>query len=682
MKAQRLKEFDEYEKKYFLWHLYFKHVFDNGGFDIVIANPPYGVKIDDEFYKQADLGSKDSYGFFIKLAIETLLKPNGTLVYIVSDTWLTIKSHLQLRQLVLKNQLHKVVRLHPDTFGAVVNTAIFSLSKQGALEENELIAADLTNLSTRKSLPEFREKLFKLDEFAGDFNESYAVYKYFQNLINTNSNLPIFTASPKLFGLMNDSTCEKIISLLPENDDVVNERIEIEIRKININHKTIELIKLSDIAEVKHGLTTGDNYSYVFKAEDARGSYKILNKSMVLAKNNYDHLTQLEKEQGFDENKFNGKYLLEYDKGGASDVDQGWLPQYYVPTEYYIDWRKSSVKKMQKLRGHRHDNPQFYFKKGITFSSRGMYSPTFRINHPGPFDKESSCIFLQNEDLIYRIIGILNSKLNKFLFRNYIIHTVSSEVDTMKELLIQFNIDNLESLVLSIIGHQKKSLKYEYLSDEQKEIDNIVYSHYGLNEEDIQEVEYWWARRYPKLARFADTKPRLSIKDKQEKIARLQEIIARGENKYCEFKSSLRLDIKKGTIEKYIEHTAFKNIVGFLNSEGGTLIIGVDDDKNILGLEETDYKTFSKPDKVDEWSKHLDNLVQNFLGNKMHVSIKAPEFIPVDDKTIVLIEVKPSPEPVWLKNGNTEEFYIRRTASAIQLSGKEAVEYIGERFKK
>ena len=89
-KAQQLRILDVYEKPYFLWHLYFKHVFDAGGFDIVIANPPYGVPVDEEFYKKSDLGSKDSYGFFIKLAIDTLMKPAGTLVYIVSDTWLTI----------------------------------------------------------------------------------------------------------------------------------------------------------------------------------------------------------------------------------------------------------------------------------------------------------------------------------------------------------------------------------------------------------------------------------------------------------------------------------------------------------------------------------------------------------------------------------------------------------------
>jgi predicted HTH transcriptional regulator len=163
-------------------------------------------------------------------------------------------------------------------------------------------------------------------------------------------------------------------------------------------------------------------------------------------------------------------------------------------------------------------------------------------------------------------------------------------------------------------------------------------------------------------------------------LARLHETIIRGENKYCEFKSSLRLDIRNNIADKKIEHSAFKNIAAFLNSEGGTLIIGVDDEKNILGLEQTDYTTFSKPDKQDEWSKHLDNLIQNFVGNKVHAFLKT-QHIGIEGKTVAIIEVKQSNEPVWLKNGATEEFYIRRTASAVPLSGKEAVEYIKAHWK-
>src|SRR5690606_1816597 len=71
----------------------------------------------------------------------------------------------------------------------------------------QLIAADLTQLHPHKQTPEFREKLYKLEEYVGEATAAYAVYQYPQNLLFTNSNLPVFTASPALFGLMNDMTC-------------------------------------------------------------------------------------------------------------------------------------------------------------------------------------------------------------------------------------------------------------------------------------------------------------------------------------------------------------------------------------------------------------------------------------------------------------------------------------------
>jgi len=64
-----------------------------GGFDIVIGNPPYGVKVEDDIKKWHELGSKDSYGIFISTSLKRFLKPGGVLSFIVSDTWLTIKTH-------------------------------------------------------------------------------------------------------------------------------------------------------------------------------------------------------------------------------------------------------------------------------------------------------------------------------------------------------------------------------------------------------------------------------------------------------------------------------------------------------------------------------------------------------------------------------------------------------------
>lgn len=487
---------------------------------------------------------------------------------------------------------------------------------------------------------------------------------------------------------MNDTTCEKEKRKLNEPDakflsvdeDENGKEQEIEIRKIELNNKEVELVRFGDISITLGGVMSSDNMKYLGMIENATVSsysYKVIPDDLIVK----DELTEREKGKGIKKQKEVYPYYVPIDKGGVA-YDGEKLRNYFDTCNFVIDWSEKSVKSLKENNGLR--NHDYYFKKGIVYSEAGIYSPTFKLNTGFVFAKANPCTFLTIENFSYEfLLGILCSKQIRYFFKNFINHSVHVVMSDLEEIYISiFNNNEIEFIVKSIIEKLTKNIDYDYMTIEQKEIDRLVYELYGLNEEDIQEVEYWWTRRYPKLDRFADTKPRLSIKDKQEQLARLQEIITRGENKYCEFKSSLRLNVKKGTTEKYIEHTAFKNIAGFLNSEGGTLIIGVDDGKNILGLENTDYTTFSKPDKQDEWSKHLDNLMQNFIGNKMHHFIQTQFIQTEDSKTIALVEVQPSTEPVWLKNGSVEEFYIRRTASAIQLSGREAMEYINAKWKK
>ena len=188
------------ERPYFLWNLYFGDVLQEGnlGFDIVIGNPPYGVKVDDQIKDHYKLASKDSYGVFMSMAIKKLLKENGVLSFIVSDTWLTIKSHFELREQVLNYQLRKIIRLHQDCFKATVNSCIFTLVKSPANESSiDVLAADLTNISTRKEVPEFRDKLFNLENHSGQYTPCFAVYRYPQSLLNGFNNKSVVVGSPK-----------------------------------------------------------------------------------------------------------------------------------------------------------------------------------------------------------------------------------------------------------------------------------------------------------------------------------------------------------------------------------------------------------------------------------------------------------------------------------------------------
>jgi hypothetical protein len=160
-----------------------------------------------------------------------------------------------------------------------------------------------------------------------------------------------------------------------------------------------------------------------------------------------------------------------------------------------------------------------------------------------------------------------------------------------------------------------------------------------------------------------------------------QSIIAAGESPKLEFKSTLRVNIRAGnTFDKKMEQMVLKTIAAYLNSNGGTLLIGVDDAKNILGLD-LDFASFGKPDKLDEFQKHLDTLIQNSLGNRFqrYLDISFPE---VEGKSICAIVVKEkSAEPAYYTGENKEEiFYIRRQASTIDLKPSEALKYVKEHW--
>lgn len=181
------------------------------------------------------------------------------------------------------------------------------------------------------------------------------------------------------------------------------------------------------------------------------------------------------------------------------------MPNYYVPTNYYIDWSEESIYRMknyvsEKQNGKiasRFQNIDYYFIKGLTWSDAGFYSPTIRFSGVGVFDVKGSRVIVKKIEL-KNLIGVLNSKLLKLIIKSINNTTVSTQVDDFRELPIKEI--KLDELVSSIIKKQENiNLFYDFASYEQLEIDYLVYKAYGLNWSDVQEVENWYARRYTKL---------------------------------------------------------------------------------------------------------------------------------------------------------------------------------------
>ena len=172
------------------------------------------------------------------------------------------------------------------------------------------------------------------------------------------------------------------------------------------------------------------------------------------------------------------------------------------------------------------------------------------------------------------------------------------------------------------------------------------------------------------------------IISEEEKVK--QQIVL-GENLYCEFKSSLRWDYREEEPSKVLEQVIMKSISAFSNSDGGTLLIGVADDGEILGLDK-DYDCLKEPGK-DYYELHLRTLLSNMFGVAYPVSHIKVDFPVIDGKEICRINIRKGEEPLYLVSnekgsGKTEKFFVRSGNSSRQISSlKEITEYIMNRFR-
>ncbi len=87
----------------------------------------------------------------------------------------------------------------------------------------------------------------------------------------------------------------------------------------------------------------------------------------------------------------------------------------------------------------------------------------------------------------------------------------------------------------------------------------------------------------------------------------IEKALEAGEGDGVEFKSTLEVDLGTGGKNPVLVHSVLKTIAGFLNTEGGTLILGVDDHRNVLGLAK-DYALCKKADR-DGFEQKLRDLI-------------------------------------------------------------------------
>lgn len=160
----------------------------------------------------------------------------------------------------------------------------------------------------------------------------------------------------------------------------------------------------------------------------------------------------------------------------------------------------------------------------------------------------------------------------------------------------------------------------------------------------------------------------------------VEKLIRDGESRVVEFKSTARRNLHTDTQDPAIEWAILKTLAGFMNANGGTLLVGVADDGSVVGVE-ADYE-FVKGQDADGWELWLTRLVETGLG-KVEASELDIRFCPLEAGTVVRVEVGPSPEPVFAtppKGERRKVFVARINNSTEELDGPELLEYRSRRW--
>ena len=151
------------------------------------------------------------------------------------------------------------------------------------------------------------------------------------------------------------------------------------------------------------------------------------------------------------------------------------------------------------------------------------------------------------------------------------------------------------------------------------------------------------------------------------------EMIQAGEHERLEFKTSLRWDVKQEKVNKELERGVMKTIAAFLNSKGGSLMIGVDDQRKIFGLEQ-DFASLPK-DSRDGFENHFNNVFATMIGPQFRRLVRL-SFHDFGGKNICLVQVDPAHQPAYLKTDRGEDFFIRTGNATTSLKMSEVATYV------
>jgi hypothetical protein len=152
----------------------------------------------------------------------------------------------------------------------------------------------------------------------------------------------------------------------------------------------------------------------------------------------------------------------------------------------------------------------------------------------------------------------------------------------------------------------------------------------------------------------------------------IKALIRAGESETLEFKSTLRWNLKADRVDKNIELACLKTMVAFMNTEGGTLLVGVTDEGAVSGIEADNFQN------EDKLLLHFNNLIKTHIGLEFAELISF-EVKRIDRRSVLVVDSGRSSDPVFLRHGSEEEFYIRVGPGSRKLPTSKVLSYVRTR---
>lgn len=412
----------------FDFKLFFPKVFhQKGGFDIVIANPPYiSTKGIDEKYKEQlekFFGfTDDAYNHFFFRGIQ-LIRENGILTYITSKTYWTIQTKKNLREILLKNTILQIFDTANPFENAMVDTGVVIAKKATPQSAHQVVFLD-----GKTSIEQPQKYSIPQNDYATAPNKVI--------FIPTDFNKKIYERLGKKVNELLNQWWNKIDT----SKNIEKHKKELEVYRNSLKPGDITLLGL--ITEGGQGLATANNGKYIGVLKGTKWAENVRKQrpeKLLLAtefcqkqgiRNKADAQAFLDKKnekeirklfdtikekygrdifgQGWlyrivspdeianvdtltNDEKINGiageKTFVPYDKG---DKDGN---RWYAPTPYYIDWSRENVKILQTDSKARWQGYQFYFREGFCWSDIHTVLLKCRIKTKGIHDVKSMSLF-------------------------------------------------------------------------------------------------------------------------------------------------------------------------------------------------------------------------------------------------------------------------------------------------